>query len=357
MDYPASAIFPIPVPFPGAFDRAATSSSRRTRLVRQVIHIMAMAVNFWWSGGKFFGGDQLGRAPSSIHRSMFSRWRSLMLADGPSGVFDVASSGRRFPQLVARINELSGVLTKLGASGGPYDRTFPGHEVPLDEAGIDGLEPYRSLDVDRLKVVGRGHFDATPFLDDDLCMAYRFPDLLQYDLTGRDLSPFHLRRDSADEVFKLAKLWDAKGLLFLHRTDLEKEAPHELTRVFNCLKDSSCDRQIGDRRGRNFTEGRLQAASKTLPNGPDFLELVVQPKKQRLSISVTDRRDFYHQFWCTDARAASNSVGPSLPISLLGDLDAARVLAAGEKTQEKAAPCFSRRWSGRVGETAVFSDE
>ena len=77
---------------------------------------------------------------------------------------------------------------------------------------------------------------------------------------------------SPEEVLKLAKLWDSKSLLHLHRCGLEHGAPHELTRILNCLKDQHTDRQIGDRRGRNFTEGRLQAASKTLPNGPDFLE-------------------------------------------------------------------------------------
>ena len=115
---PATAIFPIPAPYVGAFDRRPreTSSSRRTRLVCQVLHIMAMALNFWRSGGRFFSKDQLERKPSSLH--MFRRWRRLLLADGPRGVFEIASSGRRFPQLGARINELSDVLTKLGLLGG-----------------------------------------------------------------------------------------------------------------------------------------------------------------------------------------------------------------------------------------------
>lgn len=334
---PATAIFPIPTPAVGVFDRRPreSSSSRRARLVCQVLHIMAMALNFWWGGGRFFPKDQLERTPSSLHRSMFRRWRSLLLADGPRGVFEIASSGRRFPQLGARINELSDVLTKLGAAGGPYGHAFPGHDVPMNVASAEGLEPYRSLDVDRLKVVGEGHFDATDFLDDDLVMAYRFPDVLQYDVSDKDLSAFLLRRDPPSEVCKLAKLWDSKNLLHLHRVDFEQHVPHELTRIFNCLKDQHTDRQIGDRRGRNFTEARLQAASKTLPNGPDFLELVLSPRRQRFSICVTDRRDFYHQFWVTDDRAISNSVGPSLPFSLLADLNAAHILAAGEKLRKK----------------------
>ena len=336
-EMPASAIFPIPVPFQGIFDRmprAATSSARKSRLLKQVVHILAMTLNYWWNGCKFISTDLLGRSPSSVHRSMFSRWKRLLLADGPCGVFDIASSGRRFPQLDARVNELADVLTMLGAGGGPYARTFPGHEVPMNDAVLDGLEPYRSLNVERLKVSGNGKFDATDFLDDDLVMAYRYPDILQYDLKGQDLGQFLLRRDSPAETVKLAKLWDAHGLLHLHQLDLESAAPHELTRVFNCLKDATTDRQIGDRRGRNHTEGRLQSASKTLPNGCDFLELWV-PKGMKLCISVTDRKDFYHQFWTSTSRAESNSVGPSLPLELLSDLEAVKSLALGTKVASK----------------------
>ena len=104
-----------------------------------------------------------------------------MLADGPSESFDVIKCGRRFPNLIARISELSDALTKLGVGAGPYEKIYPGHEVPMDNSLFPELEPYKSLNASRLKVVGRGNFDATEFLSPELCMAYRFPDSLLLD--------------------------------------------------------------------------------------------------------------------------------------------------------------------------------
>ena len=173
-----------------------------------------MALNFWWGGGRFFSLEELGRVPSAVHRSIFRRLRSLVLADGPREVFDIASSGRRFPQLSARLNERSAVLTKLGIGGGPYARAFPGHDVPLDNSALPELEPYKDLDASRLKVVGQGGWDATEFLDDDLCMPYRFPDILLLPGVVPNASQYCSRVDPADEVLKLAKLWDTRTIVF-----------------------------------------------------------------------------------------------------------------------------------------------
>ena len=80
------------------------------------------------------------------------------------------------PQLCARLGELSDALTSLGPGADPYSRTFPGREVPVDNSAEECLEPYRSLDADRLKLSGTGEWDPTPFLGDTLCMAFRNPD-------------------------------------------------------------------------------------------------------------------------------------------------------------------------------------
>ena len=127
--------------------------------------------------------ELLGRTPSPSQKSIYRRIASLMLADGPSKDFSVLKSGRRFPQLLARLSELSGAVTKLGIGSGPYERIYPGHDVPLENSLYQELEPYKSLDASRLKVVGSGHWDATQFLSPNLCMAYRYPDCLLYDRT------------------------------------------------------------------------------------------------------------------------------------------------------------------------------
>ena len=91
---------------------------------------------------------------------------------------------------------------------------FPGVEVPTDNLVVPQLQPYRDLNAQRLKITGRGHLDATDHLDDDLCMAYRVPDLL---LTGYSPQPgeYPVVRDQADEIVALARVWDANGMCFL----------------------------------------------------------------------------------------------------------------------------------------------
>lgn len=316
-----SPAFPLPVPHVGIFERMPPGLSairRRKWHFRRALHVVVMALNFWWSGSRTIPMELLGRTPSPSQKSIYRRIASLMLADGPSKDFSVLKSGRRFPQLLARLSELSGAVTKLGIGSGPYERIYPGHDVPLENSLYQELEPYKSLDASRLKVVGSGHWDATQFLSPNLCMAYRYPDCLLYDRTPA-IWEFPNKMDPESEVLQLAKLWDARGLLFIHDVDLQKERKFELVRVFNCLKNSSCDRQIGDRRGRNAVEGKVAGPSSYLPTGPCLLDLVVDAKSETLSIVCTDRRDFYHQFLATTNRTLSNTVGPRLPINLLQD--------------------------------------
>ena len=342
-----SPAFPLPVPFPGAFGRMppGLSSAKRNRChFRRAMHIVVMALNYWWSGSCSIPLEHLERTPSKCQLAIFRRLASLMLADGPVEPFEVLRSGRRFHFLVARLAELSEALTKLGVGAGPYEKVFPGHDVPLNNALFEELEPYRALDAERLKVVGSGHFDASPYLSPELCVAYRYPDALLLDRLPSS-HEFPQKADPVDEVVKLAKLWDVRGLLHIHDVDIMRERRFELVRVFNCYKNSACDRQIGDRRGRNAVEGRVVGPSLSLPTGPDLLDLSLDCKSETLSIICTDRRDFYHQFSTTLNRTLSNTVGPTLPVEAVRDS-----LAFGRFLESKRSRYGSRLQQGdRLG--------
>ena len=225
------------------------------------------------------------------------------------------------PNLIARLGELSDALTDLGARSTPYSKTFPGREVRMQNDGDPVLEPYRSLDADRLKLVGRGHWDPTPFLGDTLAMAFRNPDslLLDRDLKDVDLPTI---RETEDEIAKLCRVWDKQDLLLLHGCNIPDLFPEETVRIFNAYKSSSHDRQIGDRRGRNAVEARVEGPSRNLPNGTDLCELYVKKGSQSIHISVTDRRDFYHQIQASYTRALSNTVGPGVPAWMVEDTSA-----------------------------------
>ena len=317
-----SPAFPIPLPHFGVFDRMPSGLSLRQRSrihFRRAVVLTVLAMNYWWSGNRFIDLSLLRRSPSFAQRRIIKRVVDFMQVDGPKIPFDV-SLGRRSPQLIARLCELSEAVTSLGARSSPYDRTFEGRQVPVDNTVLPELEPYRSLDHSRLKVVGEGHFDPLPYLDDNLSMAYCNPDcLLHPGLPSASEIP--CIRDPLSEIVGLCRLWDARGLLVLHQNDTPGLFPHECVRVFNCYKGPDVDRQIGDRRGRNFCEMRVQGPSKCLPAGPDVFEFFLSPS-ERVHISVSDRKDFYHQFHTTYSRALSNTLGPGIPAEMLSDTKA-----------------------------------
>ena len=310
-----SPAFPIPLPCCGVFGRmpSGLSSSKRAKLhFRRALVLIILALNFWWSGGKFIDSELLRRTPSCQQQSIIRRVVCLLQVDGPRIPFPLVSVGRRIPKLVARLCELSEMLTSAGPKANPYDKGFDGREVvvPMQNQAVDELEPYRALDVSRLKIVGTGHWDPSAFLSDGLIMAYRNPDCLLFDREPPVDKP--KITDPMPEVLALAKLWDRFGLLCLHEYDIPELFPDEQIKVFNCYKDKLCDRQIGDRRGRNHYERRLEGPSKHLPAGVDIMEFDFDASSEWISLSVTDRKDFYHQFAVPYGRAVSNTLGPGL---------------------------------------------
>ena len=320
-----SPAFPIPLPHFGVFDRMPSGLSLRQRSryhFRRAVVLTILALNFWWSGNRFIDLNLLRRSPSVSQRRIIRRVVDFMQVDGPKIPFEVSLSGRRSPQLIARLCELSDALTSAGVRGSPYDHTFEGRpdSVPVDNSAMPELEPYRSLDYERLLVVGEGHFDPVPYMDDNLCMAYCNPDcLLHPGLPGDDDIP--VCRDSLEQVVGLMRVWDVRGLLVLHENDVPGCYPHESVRIFNCYKNSGCDRQIGDRRGRNFCEMKVFGPSKLLPAGPDVFEFFLGDGEE-VHVSISDRRDFYHQFRTTYTRAISNTLSPGLPVELIEDTKA-----------------------------------
>lgn len=66
----------------------------------------------------------------------------------------------------------------------------------------------------------------------------------------------------------------------------------------------------------------LQGPSCNLPEGQDLCDLSIYLRTHRLRVSISDRRDFYHQLWATRARAITNTLGPGLPVEMVKDTEA-----------------------------------
>ena len=311
----APSYFPMPLPVGRWFERMNPdiSLNKRRRIhENRAVCVIVLALNFWYNGGPV-KSELLAKAPNAMHTAFYRRLRCLIRAEGPAEMPDLSASGRRMPQLSARLNELSDALTRLGPSCNPYDRMFQGCSVPWDTSPAEELRPYRDLGAERLKISGSGAWDPQPYLTEELLMAFREPNLLFLPdvKPGKGLYP--LCTDRPAEIIKLAEVWDQKSLLFVHRSSRYLDRPHEQVKIFNNYKNSTADRQIGDRRGRNACEARVVGPSCNMPTGPDLCTLFCNPKSDYLCVSVTDRKDFYHQIQVTDSKALHNSVGPHVP--------------------------------------------
>ena len=222
----APTFFPIPMPRQGAFDRMPahpSSSKRRRQNLSRAVHVVVMALNFWYHGGRHVSEELLQREPNRQHHCLFHRIKALVRSDGPALSLNVEKAGRRFPELSARLSELSNLLTIQGCTSSPYDKSFAGVELPKDNTQAPELEPYSNLKADRLKIVGTGHWDATPFLSDPLILPYRDPSILEH---GHATSVLVPTRDSVEEVAKLARKWDDNNLLWCHRRPVPGDWAH-----------------------------------------------------------------------------------------------------------------------------------
>ena len=180
-----------------------------------------MALNYWHADFKFVPASSLARKPSRPQQSAIDHIRRMLKAFGSSGeTFEVPSSGRRITSLISLLADLSDLATWEGVGGDSYSRTFPGAngglkeglEVARDLDRADELRPYRDLQPDRLKLYGHAQWDPSPYLSDQLWMAYvepfsirwaedqrtgNAPNLTKEDPTGQDLGR---QRPPADQA-------------------------------------------------------------------------------------------------------------------------------------------------------------
>ena len=278
----AKAIFPLPVPVPGVFGVQGgrlSSQKRRKRHFEQAFHIVVMALNYLHADFQFVDLKLLARPPNAAQVEALQNLRRILLAFGHSaGEISVPASGRRCTSLVSLLADLSEFLTQEGVVDSAYHRGFPGVEkegilpkkkssldkeekgqtssvvregavVPQDVEKAPELIPYRDLEPSRLKLSGTAQWCPAPYLDDQLWMAFQEPMSLRWtsDFIQADLPD--LDREDPDKILQLAKVWDINGLLHLAPPVLEESMVPSCLRVFNCLKSSLVDRQIGDRRG------------------------------------------------------------------------------------------------------------
>eukprot|EP00435_Cladocopium_sp_Y103_P014642 s3554_g3.t1 len=339
-DYIATALFPIPVPFPevcGTGPKKPSQRCRQLNAMKKMVHCAVMALNYEHFRAPFAVVPLLRRKPSSGHAQVYARLMALLRACGPTRGVSVAGCGRKSFQLDARFGELRRCLDFLGLdSRSQYHSGFQSREVQVDDSRYEELRPYRELDAGRIKLSGRGQWQCEEFLSDLLYMPFMEPRINRWPVVPPAGAYPDVEQCNVEEVRKLCLLWDANNLLTLIPTTMgpSPEQKYLHSRVFGNFKRADVDRQIGDRRGANFVEGIIKGGpSQSLPTGPSLLQLEVPRLTKVICGSVTDRKDFYHQFAVTFERASTNTVFPSFAASSF----------AGTKAHEHFLEHFSRK--------------
>jgi len=278
-----------------------------------------MALNFWHADFKFPPLDSLALTPSPSQADVLDGIRRMVKAFGScKDAFEIPSSGRRSTSLISQLADLSDFVSWGGLAGASYSRGFRGSQeplgafmhVPVDKTRAPELVPYSSLNPERLRLSGSGSWDASQFLSDPLWMAFCEPSSLRWTLSERSYDVPDVEKEDYDAVRRLMKLWDVRGLLFLRDEPLPCDETDLSMRFFNCHKNASADRMIGDRRAMHFVEGTIPGASRCLPSALLLANLELKPNSEKVSIYISDRKDFYHQFKVSRERASSNALWP-----------------------------------------------
>ena len=344
----SSALFPIPLPRDGLWrdgPRRLGVQRRKKEAVKRIVHIIVMALNFLHGGRSPSDALLTRRRPGPLHLRVYERLAAFVRASGPSCLISVAGCGRKSFQLVARFEELFRCMQRLGLdSTSAYHQGAEGKDIPIHNEE-DELRPYRPLDAGRLKLSGRGEWNCSRFLSPLFYMPFMEPRINQFVLTPPTEVIPNLQQVDREEVVKLCHVWDQQGLLRVFPRSCGPKEEWGFVKIFNNYKAPDKDRQIGDRRGMNYSNGRIQGVSKTLPTSSVLLQLAPVRFEEQLRGSIADRRDFYHQFWVTDQRSSTNALYPPLSSKELSGL-----IAYEKRIAEEGALKKKRRSREKVGD-------
>ena len=308
-DEQSSALFPLPLYDLTCFASSGPGLSRRRFLSvckSRIVNLWILILDHMFLG-RWPSQDELRRCPSAAQTKIFDRLWTFLSACGDAQEEFSLCPGRSSPELASALLQLESFCSTCEDLKSGYMQK---EEIPLTSdpellpvSTFPELLPYRSLDASRLRLVGEGKWCMADYLDGALWLPYQEPAFLLHGLPVPDDACPNFAAEKPEECFKLAKLWDARGLLCLWD---EPVAPDMFSRVFNAYKDRDRDRQIGDRRKVNLSECHLDGPSKFLPQGQLLTSLRVPRFTHCLKGSVTDRRDFYHQALVSQERARTN---------------------------------------------------
>ena len=153
--------------------------------------------------------DELRRCPSHEQLAIFRRLRTYLSACGEAQEEFSLCPGRSSPELASALVHLESFCMSSPALHTGYmdDEPVPFASKPglLSAAEFPELLPYRSLDADRLRLIGEGLWNMESFLDGPLWLPFQEPAFLLHGLpiSHEDLPNFSAGNPA--ECLKLAK--------------------------------------------------------------------------------------------------------------------------------------------------------
>ena len=177
---------------------------------------MIGAVNYMYYARSCPPLELIRRQPNQRQSGAIQRLRLFVRACDHGQLIEVAASGGKNLQLMARLQELASAAEALGISQSPYVEDIRPQKVCPDNTVHPQLSPFSNLKPERLKLTGTGGWDTSRYLEPELYMAFQEPQFIEIDrpIFNRGIPNFEV--DSPDAVFELLKKWDGLGLLALH---------------------------------------------------------------------------------------------------------------------------------------------
>ena len=183
-------------------------------MFKRLLHLVCMALNFLYADQVPIPCTLLLRRSNAAQLRLVAHAGRHLKAFGASvGDFAFVDSGRRNPHLIARLSELCSFVAATPAATRDTYADLSGNVVPTHNDAAPSLEPFRSLDVAGLRLSGRGHWDPSELLPDELRMAYLEPRALLHDVPPPDDFVPVWSREDPRETKALADRWDSLGLL------------------------------------------------------------------------------------------------------------------------------------------------
>ena len=148
----------------------------------RAMHVVVCALNYTYCSRGTPPLDLLRRQPNEIQLRAFQHLELLLSACDPGLPVEVASSGRKNLQLLARLQELTAAADSLGFRESPYHQHASGHQVKVDNSGYPKLSPFSEVRPERLKISGTGHWKAEEHISPEFYMPFLEPKIFECDV-------------------------------------------------------------------------------------------------------------------------------------------------------------------------------